>query len=121
VPTATTHMPPAETRTTVEVPRPPASPTPQARNNGKSAYVALLWQRIEARRPGGIELQGSALVEFRLDRSGHLISMRIERASGVALLDRLALRAVKNAAPFPAPPADVPDAELDFTVSIDFL
>lgn len=101
-------------------PPPPAPVAAAPAHREQSAYTALLWQRIEMHRPAGIELAGSALVEFRLDHTGHLVSADIARSSGIVLLDRLALRAVKDAAPFPPPPADLAEADLAFSVPVNF-
>jgi protein TonB len=101
-------------------PPPPAPVAAAPAHREQSAYTALLWQRIATHRPAGIELAGSALVEFRLDRTGHLVSARITQSSGIVLLDRLALRAVKDAAPFPPPPADLAEADLAFAVPVNF-
>ena len=49
-----------------------------------------------------------------------LVSSRIEKASGSDVLDAEALAMVKRAAPFPAPPAGIADADLTFVVPIRF-
>jgi len=86
-----------------------------------AAYAQRLWSHIRAHRPTGIQLQGTAEVAFRIDRKGCLLWVRLTRSSGVALLDRLALRTVREASPFPAPPQQLPDARLEFTAPVNFL
>lgn len=70
-----------------------------------AAYVQALWTRIAAARPTGTMLQGEALVGFTLDADGRLVTLELLQSSGNGLLDRLALRTVRRAAPFPPPPA----------------
>ncbi|WP_084615566.1 energy transducer TonB [Solimonas flava] len=70
-----------------------------------AAYVQALWTQIAAARPTGTALQGEALVGFTLDADGRLVALELLQSSGNGLLDRLALRTVRRAAPFPPPPA----------------
>jgi periplasmic protein TonB len=63
---------------------------------------------------------GVVSLAFTIDRKGNLVSSRIEKASGSDVLDAEALAMVKRAAPFPAPPAGVADADLTFVVPIRF-
>ncbi|MBS0612931.1 MAG: TonB family protein [Proteobacteria bacterium] len=86
-----------------------------------AAYAQHLWNHIRAHRPAGLQLQGTAEVAFRVDRKGCLSWARLIRSSGVTLLDRLALRTVREASPFPAPPPQLPDARLEFTAPVNFL
>jgi len=101
----------------------PASiPTPSDRdqNDTLAAYAALLWQRIAATRPPGMHLAGEALLRFTLDRNGRISSAEIARSSGNRLLDKLAIRCLHQAAPFPSPPATLPDAALQFSIVFRF-
>jgi TonB family protein len=43
-------------------------------------------------------------VRAQLDRAGQLLSVEVERASGLAFLDDEALAAFRAASPFPNPP-----------------
>jgi protein TonB len=63
---------------------------------------------------------GTAIVRFRVGRSGGLESAALLRGSGVMMLDKLALRAVRQAAPFPPPPAEIGDDRLIFDVPVQF-
>lgn len=69
---------------------------------------------VGSRRP-----VGTTLVAFRLSRGGAVSSLRVERSSGNALLDRAALETVARAAPLPEIPPDRP-GELDMSVPIEF-
>jgi protein TonB len=84
------------------------------------AYRQQLWQRILAARPRGAKGTGTVIVRFRLSRDGSLLSAELAGSSGQFLLDRLALQAVRRAAPFPAPPDGMPDSALVFTVPLSF-
>ena len=113
---ATTPAPP------VAVPPPPAPPPPigpDAENEAR-AYQQRLWAQIARARPPGIRLAGASLVSFRLDREGRLLSLHLARSSGTIMLDRLALRTVARAAPFPPPPATFDEAALAFTIAFSF-
>jgi TonB family protein len=79
-----------------------------------NAYRQTLWRRIAARRPAGIRMAGEALVRFTLDTGGTLISVELERSSGNAMLDRLALRTVRSASPFLPSPEAVKEQGLTF-------
>jgi protein TonB len=59
-------------------------------------------------------------VAFTIDRKGKVVSSRIEKTSGSTVLDAEALALLARAAPFPAPPPEVTDAELTFVVPVRF-
>ncbi|MCJ2178057.1 energy transducer TonB [Novosphingobium sp. 2580] len=73
-----------------------------------------------AARPRAASGTGTVTIRFRIDRSGALVSAQVIGPSGQFLLDRMALQAVRRAAPFPAPPAAMGEAELTFTVPVAF-
>lgn len=83
-------------------------------------YRQRLWTAIAAARPPGIHLAGEALVSFTLDPAGQLLSVEISRSSGNALLDKLALRCVRGAAPFPPPPPALSTQGLRFSIAFQF-
>lgn len=85
-----------------------------------AAYAAQLRQRILERRPRGLRKDGTATVAFHLDRAGQITGSTIAVSSGDVQLDRLALRMVRQAAPFPEPPRELPESKLDFSLSIRF-
>lgn len=64
----------------------------------------------EAREQG---LEGNALVAFSLDREGRVLSLRIGKSTGSALLDEAALETIRRAAPFPPPPEGLPFAVIE--------
>jgi protein TonB len=64
--------------------------------------------------------QGVALLEFTMDRDGHVLSRRIVTSSGFADLDAEVLTLVQRAQPLPAFPASMSEDQLDLTVPIRF-
>lgn len=101
------------------VPAPPKV-TDDKKTSALAAYQNRLWARIAARKPIGVHISGTAMVRFIIGRGGELVSAELAATSGNAALDRLALRTVRNASPFPAPPADVEGDRLTFTVPFSF-
>ena len=104
-------------------PEPEVAP-PQAQDDKKQSALAAdqrqLWARIAARKPAGIHLDGVATVRFIVGADGALIAVELAGSSGNAALDRLALRTVRNAAPFPTPPMGVESEQLVFTIPFSF-
>jgi periplasmic protein TonB len=74
-------------------------------------------QRYPAQARG---LQGVVSLAFTIDRHGGVVSSRIVKSSGSAVLDAEALDLIKRAAPLPPPPADIVDSDLSFVVPIRF-
>lgn len=68
-----------------------------------------------ARRRGD---EGKVSVFFELDRSGKLLTSRIELSSGNTVLDEAALQAIQDAAPFSRPPTG--SQPLTFVITLDF-
>lgn len=100
----------------------------QGQSAGLQGYLAAVRARIEAakRYPKLAEqrrTQGVALVTFRLTADGRLMGEpQLARSSGSSLLDGAALRAVKQAAPFPRFPGaahEMPDEPL--SVELNFI
>lgn len=96
-------------------------PEPPVQNEDAFAdYRQAVWRQVHAQRPRGGGQVATATVRFRLDPSGALLGAELAASCGDALLDRLALRAVRAAAPFPAAPAGVGAERLVFSVPIRF-
>jgi TonB family protein len=60
------------------------------------------------------------IVNFVLDRVGHLLSARVVKGSGDAAFDEAALEMLRRSDPLPRPPSAIPDADLSVTVPVDF-
>jgi TonB family protein len=72
-------------------------------------YLHRIVQRIEAKkhypfRARTRRIEGRTTVVFRISPQGGLLASRIVNHSGHAILDRAAIQAVSDAAPFPKPP-----------------
>lgn len=104
---------------------PLAAPAPTAAPRAASPallsdYSARLWTHIAARRPAGIRLEGTTTVAFTLSRNGQVSELAVAGASGNAMLDQLALRSIRRAAPLPPPPDALRDDQLRFTIPFSF-
>lgn len=76
--------------------------------------ISSVKQYPEEARPAS----GTAVVAFSVNRSGGIMSARLVRSSGSALLDRAAVETVRRANPVPPPPAGVPGGS--FTIPLHF-
>jgi protein TonB len=84
------------------------------------SYAAHVRARVAANKPSGGGLRGTAVVAFGLTPSGTLAFASLARSSGNVTLDRLALAAVRSAAPFPTPPPGAVSAQLRFSIPFYF-
>lgn len=57
-----------------------------------------------------------AIIVIRLNFNGELEDARLEKPSGFHPFDESTLRAIKKAAPFPAPPLDLKEDKLEFEI-----
>jgi periplasmic protein TonB len=64
--------------------------------------------------------QGTPLLHFTMDRSGKVLSAKIMRSSGYAVLDGEALALVRRAEPLPPPPPEVPGDPVERVVPLEF-
>jgi protein TonB len=84
-------------------------------NGMVAAHLARHKQYPAAARSAGTE--GVATVSFSLDGGGRVTSVRLARASGIAVIDQEVLTMVRRASPFPRPP----DGQgRNFTVPVRF-
>jgi periplasmic protein TonB len=112
---------------TTPQPRVPDKPPTEAPSTRPSVAIANWQQALVTRlarfqrypkQAGGAT--GVVSLRFSIDRQGRLVDSRVVKSSGSAVLDAEAQALVKRASPFPAPPADVPDAGLAFVVPVRF-
>lgn len=85
-----------------------------------AAYAQQLRERILEWRPRGWRKEGTVIVAFSVDRAGHISKAELARSSGDVQMDRVALRMVRQAAPFPAPAQAIPSSKLAFTIPVRF-
>lgn len=64
--------------------------------------------------------QGVAHIRFSMDRRGRVLSARLVRSTGHALLDREAEALPLRAQPLPPPPPEIAGATIELTVPIEF-
>jgi len=66
------------------------------------------------------KLEGVSYVSFLLKKNGNLTDIVLRQTSGIGILDRSALSAVQNAAPFPPLPLEIKKNTLRINVPISF-
>jgi protein TonB len=82
-----------------------------------AGYAALVRARVAAHKPSGSGVKGTVTIRFGVSRSGAVSFAAIASSSGNPALDRAALSAVHQAAPFPSPPNG---AAVSFAVPFTF-
>ncbi|SDG54119.1 energy transducer TonB family protein [Alloyangia pacifica] len=90
----------------------------QAREAGNAAasnYPGQVMRKLSRVPRPRVNARGAAVIAFRVSGSGGLAGVSVARSSGSAALDQAALRVVRSASPFPAPPSG---AQTSFTVQI---
>lgn len=102
-----------------------APPAPQVSNNGRDTWEGrVLAQLNKYRRYPSIAMlqrkQGVPWIRFIMNREGKVLSVRLERSSGVPDLDREAVALPKRAQPLPTPPDNRPDDTLELVVPVEF-
>jgi len=65
-------------------------------------------------------LEGKVVLEFALNIKGELVSLKIKRSSGYAILDKAAIKAVKNATPFPPLPQEICSRQILINLPVCF-
>jgi protein TonB len=122
---------PAAPRTTPVDPAPPvqASPASPAQAAPSAAAVATWQSRLLAhltrfkRYPPTAQMrreQGVALLRFRMTPAGQVVSFKLERSSGHALLDQETLDLIQRAQPLPALPNDMPQQPIELVVPLRY-
>jgi len=64
--------------------------------------------------------EGTVDLRFVVDREGNVLSYKIERTSGYALLDREVEKMIRRAEPLPAMPNELVQASLELVVPVSF-
>lgn len=90
--------------------------TTRSGNSAAAAkYPNQVMRRIARVSKPRVNSRGTAVVAFSVSGSGGLARLSIARSSGSSKLDQAALRVIKKAAPFPAPPRG---AQRSFSIRI---
>ncbi len=66
------------------------------------------------------EIEGRARVRVTIDRSGKILTFDVTEPTGKSQLDKVIPKMMKKMDPLPAPPDDVPDSNLTFTIPISW-
>ena len=85
-----------------------------------SGQVAAHLERSKHFPAEGKGAQGVVKVGFTIDRLGHLLSKQVVESSGIPALDKEAIALVERSQPFPIPPSELVDADLNFTIPVVF-
>lgn len=110
------------------IPEGPRSVAPAIGTGETARRIRATWQKElvahldKHKRYPAERSQKSAeiLVNFALDRMGHVLSMSIVKGSGDAAFDEAALAMVRRSDPVPQPPPLVADEGLSFTLPVIF-
>ena len=87
----------------------------------KAQLLAWLEKHKEYPRRARLRRQeGTALLEFVMDRSGQVLEYRIVESSGYKLLDEEVVAMIERASPLPTPPAAMTGERFNYTVPIWF-
>jgi TonB family protein len=81
------------------------------------AYMALLQRRIKSRwTPPRVPDSKRVQLIFKISPTGELLDLNLARSCGIAESDQAAMKAVREAAPFPHLPAGADEAvDIEFT------
>lgn len=90
------------------------------------AYYGAVLARIQAAKhypwvARRRRMQGVTRIFFRLSRAGKLLWARIARSSGFTILDKAAVAAVRNAAPYPGFPGTKAEMPASMAVNVYFV
>jgi len=113
--------PPAATAPPAPVATPPAVNAGVARASWQAQLVG--WLQRYKRYPRLAQEQrqeGEAYLRFTMDRAGHVLSAQLEKGSGFSLLDEEVMALIQRAQPLPAPPPEIPGAQLTLTLPVEF-
>ncbi|MFG6591790.1 TonB family protein [Sulfitobacter sp. 1A12157] len=86
-----------------------------AGNAAASNYPGQVMSRIARVGKPRVRSRGTATIAFSIGGGGQLAGVRVARSSGSAALDQAALGIIRQAAPFPRPPAG---ARRNFSIQI---
>jgi periplasmic protein TonB len=64
--------------------------------------------------------EGTVYLRFAMDRQGRVLSAQIEKGSGFTLLDEEVAALIQRAQPLPAPPPEMPGAQIVLTLPVQF-
>ncbi len=107
-------------------PAPAAAPAPSAApSRAVPSWQGRLLSHLERhkRYPRSAQArrqEGVAQVRFTIDRDGNVLSVRLDRSSGVPSLDEETVEMVRRASPLPAPPEEMAKDRIELVVPVQF-
>lgn len=118
---------PAPSAPAAQAAAPPSTPAPPAArvaSNVRDSWQGRVLAHLEKQRryPGNARsrgMQGTTYVRFRMNRSGQVLSMAVQRSSGSDILDQAALATLRRAQPLPPIPAEMPE-EVELAAPVEF-
>ncbi len=105
----------AAPRPAVQAPPSNAVPTWQGRLLGRLEQFKRYPSMAQYRRQEGV-----VYLRFSMDRTGKVLSARIEKSSGIDVLDQETLALIHRAEPLPPPPPEVPGDPIELVVPVQF-
>ena len=114
--------PPIEKTTAPETkPAPPAQKASDAKPTWEGLVLGALNKVKRYPREASFRRQqGVPYIRFVMNRDGKVLSVRLERSSGVRSLDDEALSLPKRASPLPKPPEEVKGDSIELVVPVEF-
>jgi len=88
----------------------------QGGNAAVSNYPGQVMRKISRVGKPRVNARGTAMIAFSISSGGGLASISVARSSGSSALDRAAVRIIRQASPFPRPPAG---AQRQFSIRIN--
>ncbi|MFZ2997236.1 TonB family protein [Sphingobium sp.] len=103
----------------------PAPPAPQVSNPASDTWEGRVLAQLNGHRrypriAQARRQQGVPYIRFVMDREGKVLSVRLERSSGVPDLDREAVALPTRAQPLPKPPTERVGDTLELVVPVEF-
>ena len=96
---------------------------PQTQSGGNvdlSAYTSAMHDKISSKwAPPHTDEDAKVVLEFTIQKNGHVINAKIDQSSGNKEIDNSAMKALKKASPLPPLPLNLPQSSI--TVKFDFL
>lgn len=128
VPLVTVAPPPAAMAATPPPPAPAVATAPgnaPVPSNAVPTWQGLLLARLEQakRYPEAARMrrqQGVVMLRFTMDRTGRVLTAKIDKSSGYDALDQETLDLIARAQPLPAPPAEMSANPIELIVPIEF-
>lgn len=86
----------------------------------KSVVTLISKKQVYPRAALASAVEGKAKVKVSIDRSGNIKNFEVLQPTGSALLDDEVPKLMSRINPLPAPPAELPDANLSFVLPLSW-